>query len=165
MQVNAVISAIVTAPPNTGKKINTTVTYLRESQESKAMQLGTALNALTTNTLDSVKVNEINIDPDAPSREPNLTLKRSSNSEKIYIIYTNNESPTVKGLVWNTGGSIVEQTIIDPESGAPAGTKKQINLNNVSTSYSTLTILITLSETTNFDSASEYTVIGNIPSV
>lgn len=161
MQVNAIIKATAT----NNKAINTTISYLRQSQKSKATALGTALNALTTNTLDSVQVNEINVDPDAPSREPNLTLKRSSNSEKIYIIYSNNESPTVKGLVWNTGGSIVEQTIIDPESGAPAGTKKQINLNNVSTSYSSLTILVTLSETTNFDSASEYTVIGNIESV
>lgn len=161
MQVNAIIKATAT----NNKAINTTISYLRQSQKNKAATLGAALNALTTNTLDSVQVNEINVDPDAPSREPNLTLKRSSNSEKIYIIYSNNESPTVKGLVWNTGGSIVEQTIIDPESGAPAGTKKQINLNNVSTSYSSLTILITLSETTNFDSASEYTVIGNIESV
>lgn len=161
MQVNAIIKATAT----NSKAINTTVSYLRQSQKNKAATLGAALNALTTNTLDSVQVNEINVDPDAPSREPNLTLKRSSNSEKIYIIYSNNESPTVKGLVWNTGGSIVEQTIIDPESGAPAGTKKQINLNNVSTSYSSLTILVTLSETTNFDSASEYTIIGNIESV
>lgn len=161
MQVNAIIKATAT----NNKAINTTVSYLRQSQKNKAATLGAALNALTTNTLDSVQVNEINVDPDAPSREPNLTLKRSSNSEKIYIIYSNNESPTVKGLVWNTGGSIVEQTIIDPESGAPAGTKKQINLNNVSTSYSSLTILVTLSETTNFDSASEYTIIGNIESV
>lgn len=161
MQVNAIIKATAT----NNKAINTTISYLRQSQKNKAATLGAALNALTTNTLDSVQVNEINVDPDAPSREPNLTLKRSSNSEKIYIIYSNNESPTVKGLVWNTGGSIVEQTIIDPESGAPAGTKKQINLNNVSTSYSSLTILVTLSETTNFDSASEYTVIGNIESV
>lgn len=161
MQVNAIIKATA----NNNKAINTTISYLRQSQKSKATQLGTALNALTTNTLDSVQVNEINVDPDAPTRDPNLTLKRSSNSEKIYIIYTNNESPTIKGIVWNTNGDLVEQTIIDPESGAPEGTKKQINLNNVSTSYSTLTILITLSETTNFDSASEYTVIGNIESV
>lgn len=161
MQVNAIIKATAT----NSKAINTTVSYLRQSQKNKAATLGAALNALTTNTLDIVQVNEINVDPDAPSHEPNLTLKRSSNSEKIYIIYSNNESPTVKGLVWNTGGSIVEQTIIDPESGAPAGTKKQINLNNVSTSYSSLTILVTLSETTNFDSASEYTIIGNIESV
>lgn len=160
MQVNAIITATAGS-----KDIKTTISYLRASQKSKAGILAQTLNALTTNIYKNVQVNEMNVDPAAPTRDPNLTLKRSSNSEKIYIIYSNNESPTVKGLVWNTGGSIVEQTIIDPESGAPAGTKKQINLDNVSTSYDTLSILVTLSETNNFDSASEYTVIGNIESV
>lgn len=71
MQVNAIIKA--TASNN--KAINTTVSYLRQSQKSKATQLGTALNALTTNTLDSVQVNEINVDPTQTQKEiPTLTL-------------------------------------------------------------------------------------------
>lgn len=71
MQVNAVISAIVTVPPNTGKKINTTITYLRQSQKSQAPALGVALNALTTNTLDRVLVNEMNV---TSKTEPTLTI-------------------------------------------------------------------------------------------
>lgn len=67
MQVNAIIKATAT----NGKTINTTVSYLRQSQKNKAPQLGTALNALTTNTLDSVQVNEINV---TEKTTPTLTI-------------------------------------------------------------------------------------------
>lgn len=71
MQVNAIIKA--TASNN--KAINTTIRYLRQSQKSKATQLGTALNALTTNTLQSVQVNEIDVDTGTGQKEiPTLTL-------------------------------------------------------------------------------------------
>lgn len=63
MQVNAIIKATAT----NNKAINTTVSYLRQSQEDKAAALGAALNALTTNTLDSVQVNEINVMKTAPT--------------------------------------------------------------------------------------------------
>lgn len=59
MQVNAIISATTRA----GKKINTTISYLRQSQKSQAPTLAQALNALTTNTYQGTQVNEINVDP------------------------------------------------------------------------------------------------------
>lgn len=68
MQVNAIISATAT----NGKKINTTVTYLRQSQKNQATALGTALNALTTNTLESVQVNEMNVT--TSKTEPTLSI-------------------------------------------------------------------------------------------
>ncbi len=58
MQVNAIINATAT----NGKKIATTITYLRQSQKSKASELATALNMLTTNTYQGTQVNEINVD-------------------------------------------------------------------------------------------------------
>lgn len=57
MQVNAIISAT-----NNNKKINTTITYLRQSQKAQAPTLAQALNALTANIYEGVKVNEINVD-------------------------------------------------------------------------------------------------------
>lgn len=72
MQVNAIIKATAT----NGKAINTTVSYLRQSQEDKAATFGAALNALTTNTLDSVQVNEINVTPEAGKQEPTLTVTK-----------------------------------------------------------------------------------------
>lgn len=69
MQVNAVLSS--TDP--SGKKQTTTITYLRESQKSKAATLTQALNALTRNTYEGTQVNEINVD--ITSRQtPTLTL-------------------------------------------------------------------------------------------
>ncbi len=85
MQVNLIISA--TSPAN--KKINTTISYLRQSQEGKAAQLGNALNALTKNTLTGVQVNEINVIKTTPT----LTLSpwQTSSTEYIYTInYTGN---------------------------------------------------------------------------
>lgn len=71
MQVNAIIKATAT----NGKAINTTVSYLRQSQEDKAATLGAALNALTTNTLDSVQVNEIGVTEFNPEKQiPTITL-------------------------------------------------------------------------------------------
>lgn len=58
MQVNAIINSTSQG----GKKITTTITYLRQSQKSKATQLATTLNALTTNTYTGTQVNELNID-------------------------------------------------------------------------------------------------------
>lgn len=89
MQVNAILSAIATAPPNTGKKISTTISHLRQSQKDKAMQLGAALNALTTNTFENVQVNEL----DVIKSTPTLTLSawQTSSSEYVYSInYTGN---------------------------------------------------------------------------
>ncbi len=59
MQVNLIISA--TSPAQ--KKINTTISYLRQSQKSKAQSLAVALNQLTRNVFQSATVNEMNVDP------------------------------------------------------------------------------------------------------
>lgn len=76
MQVNAIIGS--TDP--SGKKINTTISYLRESQKSKARNLAVALNALTTNTFENVQVNEINVDI-AGKTEPTLSISGWSTGE------------------------------------------------------------------------------------
>lgn len=57
MQVNAIITS--TAP--NGKKLNTTISYLRPSQKSKAVLLGQTLSQLTNNTYLSTQVNEIDV--------------------------------------------------------------------------------------------------------
>lgn len=69
MQVNAIINATDTS----GKKINTTISYIRASQKSQAPTLAQALNALTTNTYTGTQVNEINVDITGKT-EPTLTL-------------------------------------------------------------------------------------------
>lgn len=84
MQVNAIINSTSTA----GKKISTTISHLRESQESKATQLGQMLNALTTNTLNSVQINEINIDT-AGKTEPILALENWSSTSGGYYATLN----------------------------------------------------------------------------
>lgn len=71
MQVNLIIAA--TSPAN--KKINTTISYLRQSQKSKARSLAVALNQLTKNVFQSATVNEMNVDPTQTQKEiPTLTL-------------------------------------------------------------------------------------------
>lgn len=71
MQVNLIISA--TSPAQ--KKINTTISYLRQSQKSKAQSLAVALNQLTKNVFQSATVNEMNVDPTQSQKEiPTLTL-------------------------------------------------------------------------------------------
>lgn len=85
MQVNLIISA--TSPAQ--KKINTTISYLRQSQESKAQSLAVALNQLTKNVFQSATVNEMNVIKTTPT----LTLSpwQTSSSEYIYTInYTGN---------------------------------------------------------------------------
>lgn len=68
MQVNAILSSTDTS----GKKQTTTITYLRASQKAKAVDLATALNALTTNTYTGTQVNEINVN--ISKTEPTITL-------------------------------------------------------------------------------------------
>jgi len=85
VQVNLIISA--TSPAQ--KKINTTISYLRQSQESKAQSLAVALNQLTKNVFQSATVNEMNVIKTTPT----LTLSpwQTSTSEYIYTInYTGN---------------------------------------------------------------------------
>jgi len=85
VQVNLIISA--TSPAQ--KKINTTISYLRQSQESKAQSLAVALNQLTKNVFQSATVNEMNVIKTTPT----LTLSpwQTSSSEYIYTInYTGN---------------------------------------------------------------------------
>lgn len=65
MQVNAVITAEAS-----GKDIKTTITYLRQSQKSKAGLLAQTLNALTKNIYKSTQVNEINVDTDTTQYLP-----------------------------------------------------------------------------------------------
>lgn len=74
MQVNAILTATGTGT-QAGKKITTTISHLRQSQESKAEQLAQALNQFTTNTYVSTQINEIGIIDFTPNKEiPNLTL-------------------------------------------------------------------------------------------
>lgn len=67
MQVNAVM----TTTDGKGKKQTTTITYLRESQKSQATALAESLNALTIDTLVSVKVNELDV---TNKSTPTLTI-------------------------------------------------------------------------------------------
>jgi len=69
MQVNAILTSTDTG----GKKQTTTITYLRESQKSKAATLAIALNALTTNTYVGTQVNELNVIT-TEKTEPTLTI-------------------------------------------------------------------------------------------
>lgn len=87
MQVNAILSST----DQTGKKQTTTITYLRASQKAKAVQLATALNALTTNTYVSTQVNEINVDI-AGKTEPTLTISdwSGTSTSTATITYTGN---------------------------------------------------------------------------
>lgn len=80
MQTNVILNATNIA----GKKISTTITYLRDSQKDKAVSLAQALNALTTNTYTSTQVNEINI----LKSDPTLTVSQfqTGTSEYIYAI-------------------------------------------------------------------------------
>lgn len=68
MQVNAIINATAT----NGKKISTTITYLRQSQKSKAPTLAQTLNALTTNIYQGTQVNEMNVT--TSKTEPTLSI-------------------------------------------------------------------------------------------
>lgn len=89
MQVNAIIGA----EDMTGKTINTTITYLRPSQKSQAPALAIALNALTTNNYEGVKVNEINVDIEGKT-EPTLNVINAWNTGADYaytqVEYTGN---------------------------------------------------------------------------
>lgn len=85
MQVNAIISSTAT----NGKKINTTVSYLRQSQKSQAAALAQALNALTTNSYQSVQVNEINVDITGGKPEPTLTISSWSGTSGGYYADVN----------------------------------------------------------------------------
>lgn len=75
MQTNAILTATSTA----GKKINTTITYLRPEQKSHASELAIALNALTTNTYVSTQINEMNVDPSESGNKPIPTITLASN--------------------------------------------------------------------------------------
>lgn len=83
MQVNAVITAEAS-----GKDIKTTITYLRQSQESKAALLAQTLNSLTTNIYKSTQINEINIDT-AGKTEPILALENWSSTSGGYYATLN----------------------------------------------------------------------------
>lgn len=101
MQVNAIIKATA----SNGKAINTTVSYLRQSQEDKAASLGAALNALTTNLLDSVQVNEIGVTDFTPPPSklypnPHLTatpVQGETNKYNISLYSESTATPTVYG--------------------------------------------------------------------
>jgi len=67
------VNAILTSEDQTGKKQTTTITYLRQSEKSKAATLTQALNALTTNNYVGTQVNEINVDL-TEKQTPILTL-------------------------------------------------------------------------------------------
>lgn len=85
MQTNAIINSTST----TGKKINTTVSYLRSSQKSKAAQLAQYLNALTTNTYTGVQINEIDVNPTESQNLPqeiSVTYQQASGTY-VYTVH------------------------------------------------------------------------------
>lgn len=83
MQTNAILTATSTA----GKKISTTITYLRPEQKSHASELAIALNALTTNTYVSTQINEMNIDPTSGKQDPSVTTAANLRLEQtIYFL-------------------------------------------------------------------------------
>lgn len=78
MQTNVVISSKGTGS-QAGKKINTTITYLRDSEKDKATLLAQTLNALTTNNFESSSINQLNVNPSQSGKtEPILTIGESS---------------------------------------------------------------------------------------
>jgi len=85
VQVNAILKATAT----NGKTINTTISYLRQSQKSRASELAIALNQLTTNTYQGVQVNEMNVT--TSKTEPTLTIGQWSGTSGGYyttVTYT-----------------------------------------------------------------------------
>lgn len=115
MQVNAIIKATA----SNGKAINTTISYLRQSQEDKAASLGAALNALTTNTLDSVQVNEIGVTDFTPPPSklypnPHLTatpVQGSTNTYNISLYSESTATPTLYGTFSSSGSTISTITL------------------------------------------------------
>lgn len=106
MQVNAIISATAN-----GKKISTTISHLRQSQESKATQLGTALNALTTNTYQGTTVNEIGVTDFTPEKQtPTIEVasKLRLDNNGYYIDITASNIPI--GYIKLTGSYLYNQT-------------------------------------------------------
>lgn len=105
MQVNAIISAT-----NNNKKINTTITYLRQSQKAQAPTLAQAFNALTANIYEGVKVNEINVDITESQNLPqeiSVTYQHVSNT----YVYTVHRLGTGTISVYASGSQMtVDQT-------------------------------------------------------
>ena len=119
MQVNAIITATTY---DTQKDIKTTISYLRESQESKAATLGAALNALTTNIYKSTQVNEIGItDFSSAKKVPTLTLGNwqtvSGTTSKAAVITYNGD-----GILGTSRGDIAESAGIKTLTAASGST-------------------------------------------
>ncbi len=118
MQVNAIISAKTTG----NKDIKTTISYLRQSQESKASQLAIALNALTTNVYQSTQVNEIGIEdfnPGKPAVEivtPSTTLRtvnyQGNNYEVLDIQSSNVPASEINVLTIYDQAAAIDLTAI-----------------------------------------------------
>lgn len=85
MQVNAILQSTDTS----GKKINTTISYMRASQKNKAATLTQALNALTTNDYVDTQVNEIDVDLTSKT-EPTLTISAWSGTTTSMATITYN---------------------------------------------------------------------------
>ncbi len=109
MQVNAILNATSQG----GKKINTTISYLRQSQKSKAEQLATALNALTRNTYNSVQINEINVDPTSSQNLPQEISVTWTGSAQSGITYTVHRLGTGTIAVYYNGTAVT----VDQQTG------------------------------------------------
>lgn len=101
MQVNAILSST----DQSGKKQTTTITYLRPSQKGKAVELATALNALTTNTYTSTQVNEINVDITETQNLPQEISVTYQQASSTYV-YTVHRLGTGNISVYKGGNSI-----------------------------------------------------------
>ncbi len=102
MQVNAILSSTAT----NGKKIKTTITYLRQSQKSQAQTLAQALNALTTNTYQGTQVNEINVDITESQNLPQVISVTYTGTAATGITYTVHRLGTGTIAVYYNGTSI-----------------------------------------------------------
>lgn len=137
MQVNAVLSSTGTGEQR-GKKINTTITHLRESQESKATLLAQQLNALTTNSYENTQINEMNVDPSSGTKdEPTFTLGN--------ITYSSGAGYFTGEIEFNyTGDGAIYYAIPTGtiDSGAPAGTDASISIKTTSSAVTKIFIYV-----------------------
>lgn len=101
MQANLVIKSKAGS-----KKLTTTITYLRSEQKSHATELGQALNALTTNTLESIQVNELNVDTSASPNLPQQISVTYAQTSGTYV-YTVHRLGTGIITVYSSGGNTV----------------------------------------------------------
>lgn len=168
MQTNAILTATSIA----GKKISTTITYLRPEQKSHASELAIALNALTTNTYVSTQINEMNVEPTSGNKPiPTVTvatnLRVQSNMYMLDITYTDIPTTSIKLTGSYKSGSNLEPIFSEAQASTsvfplPEGVIAQFIILNTS-AYNNATnkkFVLVASETANY--APMYMDVTNI---